>query len=57
MSERRIQKMKIFVKILNFAVALFKLAWLVISFPFKLYKGIMELAETVSNSAARKKNV
>ena len=49
--------MKIFVKIFNFAVALFKLAWLVISFPFQLYNGIMELVESAKSGIARSKNI
>lgn len=48
--------MKIFVKILNFAVALFKLACLIISFPFQLYNGIMELVESAKSEIAKSKN-
>ena len=49
--------MKIFIKILNFAVALFKLAWLIISFPFKVCAGIMELIEIAKTATARSKNI
>ena len=47
--------MKIFVKILNFILKLLELVWLIISFPFKLYKGIMELAEIVTQSNKKKR--